>query len=62
MPVVEGEKEKLDGWRFEICIQMGFTPDDANLLAQRHDVPLREIIDLVQLKGCPPETAVLILL
>lgn len=62
MPVHEDEKEKVEGWRFDICEQMGFTADDAYVLAQRQDIQLREIIDLVQMKGCPPQLAVKILL
>jgi len=62
MPVAEGETEKLNDWRFVICSQLGFTADDAHLLAQRHDIDLHAIVELVSLKGCPPEYAVLILL
>lgn len=61
MPVVE-EESKLTDWRFVICGQLGFTADDAHLLAQRHDIDLHAIVELVKLKGCPPETALLILL
>ena len=51
MPVAETEIAKLNDWRFEICEKMGFTADDALVLAQRHDIHLREILDLVQMKG-----------
>ncbi len=60
--VCQDEKGKVDDWRLEICLQIGFTADDAYLLAQRHDIDLHQIIELVTLRGCPHQYAVRILL
>lgn len=62
MPVREGEQEKINEWRLDICMQLGFAVDHATILAERHDIELHQIIELVQVKGCPPEQAFRILL
>ena len=62
MLVCTDEIERLQRWRFEICTQIGFTPDDAYVLAERQDIDLHAIIELVQVKGCPHHQAVRILL
>jgi hypothetical protein len=62
MSVCEDELGRVSDWRFEICSQIGFTPDDAYVLAKRHDIDLHDIIELVQMKGCPHREAVRILL
>lgn len=62
MIVREGEKSAVVEWRFDICIQLGFAVEDAGVLAERHDIDLHDIIELVQVKECPPNYAFLILL
>jgi hypothetical protein len=62
MVVSEDETGRVSSWRLEICEQLGFTLDDAQALAARHDIDLHTIIELVQVKRCPPVYAVQILL
>jgi hypothetical protein len=62
MTVSQREKSALSEWRFDICVKLGFAVEDATVLAERHDIDLHEIIELVQIKGCPPQYAFEILL
>jgi len=48
-------------WRLKELIRAGFTPTDAVVLATRLDIDLHEAVALL-VAGCPPETALRILL
>jgi hypothetical protein len=48
------------GWRIEQLIAVGFDGDSAFMLALDRAVDLHEAIELVR-RGCPPHTAVRIL-
>ncbi len=48
-------------WRVEALIQAGYPPCDALVLSRRADVDLHLAIELLE-RGCPPETAVRILI
>jgi hypothetical protein len=58
--IVETETERVERWRAAELMRVGFTGDDAVVLAARFDVDLHEAIALVE-RGCPPELAVRIL-
>ncbi len=51
----------MERWRSEALEKVGYDPDSAAMLAVRHDVDLHRAIELVE-HGCPPETALRILL
>jgi hypothetical protein len=55
------ELERIEGWRRERLESVGFPPDAASALAQRHDIDLHKAASLLQ-RGCPPDVAVKILL
>lgn len=57
----EGEEERVLAWRESELVRAGFHPDDAFELACRPDVDLHQAIDLIA-RGCPPATALRILL
>jgi hypothetical protein len=59
--VVETEIERVEHWRAEALEKVGFDPISAVELAARHDVDLHRALALVE-SGCPPETAVRILI
>ena len=59
--VVEPETAPVLSWRVEALLRAGYDEFDAIELALRRHVDLHRAIDLVRL-GCPPETAVRILL
>jgi len=58
--VRETEMERVERWRAEALEKVGYDPSSAATLAIRHDVDLHHAIQLVE-RGCPPETAVRIL-
>jgi hypothetical protein len=60
-PVVETEMERVEHWRAEALAKAGFDPISALELAARHDVDLHRALALVE-SGCPPETALRILI
>lgn len=57
----EAETEQVIGWRFRELSDAGYDPDAALQLATHSDVDLHIATDLLR-KGCPPETALLILI
>ena len=58
--VRETEMERVERWRAEALEKVGYDPSSAAALAVRHDVDLHRAIELVE-RGCPPETALRIL-
>ena len=59
--VTETEIERVQRWRAEALERAGFDPISAVELAARADVDLHRAIALIE-SGCPPETAVRILI
>jgi hypothetical protein len=59
--VVETEIERVERWRAEALEKVGFDPISAVELAARPDVDLHHALALVE-SGCPPETALRILI
>ena len=59
--IIESELDRIVRWRSEELERAGYSTDGAASLAARLEVDLHEAIDLVK-GGCPPETAVKILL
>jgi hypothetical protein len=58
---VQTEAEKIEGWRREQLLDVGFPPYLARRLAGRGDVDLHQAIELVK-AGCPHDVAARILL
>jgi len=58
---VESETERIERWRAEELERAGYTPSEAAELASRIDVDLHLAVGLLE-RGCPPETALRILL
>jgi len=58
---VETESERIERWRAHELERAGYDSDDAAELAARHDVDLHLAVELLE-RGCPPETALRILL
>jgi hypothetical protein len=54
------EAAKILSWRFDRLVDAGYEPDTASFIAGRVEIDLHEAVGLV-LKGCPPATAVRIL-
>ena len=61
LKTAETETERIERWRREALERAGYAARAAAELALRADVDLHEAIALVE-RGCPPETAVKILL
>ena len=59
--VAETEIERVEHWRAAALEKAGFDAVSAVELAARHDVDLHRALALVE-SGCPPETAVRILI
>ena len=59
--VEETEAELVIGWRLHELSEAGYEPNDALTLATRAEVDLHQAIDLLR-RGCPPQTALRILL
>jgi len=57
----EGEEERVLAWRESALVRAGYTAKDAFELACRPDIDLHTAIDLLD-RGCPPATALRILL
>jgi hypothetical protein len=55
------EQDPVRSWRLEALIRAGYTPADALVLSRRDDIDLHDAIALVA-RGCPPRTAVRILI
>ena len=61
IPIIEPEHQRVERWRAEALERAGYAPPVAAKLAARMDIDLHHAIDLIE-RGCPPETAVRILL
>jgi hypothetical protein len=59
--IEETENDRIERYRAEELEKVGYDPISAVELAARHDVDLHQAISLIE-RGCPPETAVRILL
>ena len=57
----ETEAEAILRWRFEELLRAGYDPGAAIVVASHVDVDLHDAATLVG-RGCPPETALRILL
>ena len=57
----ESEPRRVLEWRLAQLRRGGFEPEDAALLASHPEVDLHEALALVR-RGCPPKTALRILL
>ena len=55
------EAEAVLRWRLEVLTRAGFDPGKAMILASHVEVDLHAAADLVR-RGCPPETAMQIVL
>ena len=58
---IETESERVERWRTDELLRVGFDVEQATLLAVEPGVDLHAALDLVD-RGCPPELAVRILL
>ncbi len=57
----ETESDRIQRWRARELERAGYSPSEAAELAARADVDLHLAVDLLE-RGCPPQTAVRILL
>ncbi|HVM18295.1 MAG TPA: hypothetical protein VM290_11995 [Gaiellaceae bacterium] len=57
----QSELERIERWRRDALERAGYPADAAAAIAARHDVDLHAAVALVE-RGCPPETALKILL
>jgi hypothetical protein len=55
------ELERIERWRADELIRVGYDANQAMTLAVRHDVDLHAAADLLA-RGCPPDLALRILL
>jgi hypothetical protein len=58
---IETETERVERWRLEELLRVGFDVESATLLAAELAVDLHGAIDMVE-RGCPPDLAARILL
>ncbi|MGZ4334609.1 MAG: hypothetical protein ACXVRJ_10100 [Gaiellaceae bacterium] len=58
---IETESERVERWRTEELIRVGFDPDIAVVMAIEPGVDLHAATDLIE-RGCPPDIAARILL
>jgi hypothetical protein len=56
-----GERDRVRCWRLEELIRAGYPPHNALVLSGDPDVDLHLAVQLLA-RGCPPETALRILL
>lgn len=61
IPVIEPEQERVERWRAEALERAGYGAAAAAELAARMDIDLHRAIGLLE-NGCPPDTALKILL
>jgi hypothetical protein len=57
----QNELQAVRDWRLRQLLRAGFDPQDAALLADHVEIDLHEALRLVE-RGCPPKTALEILL
>jgi hypothetical protein len=55
------EMEEVLRWRFEVLVRAGYDAGNAMILASHAEVDLHEATDLL-IRGCPPDTALRIVL
>jgi hypothetical protein len=55
------ELEEVLRWRFEVLVRAGYDAGNAMILASHAEVDLHAATDLL-LRGCPPDTALRIVL
>ena len=55
------ELERIERWRADELIRVGYDPHQAMTLAVRHDIDLHRAADLLE-RGCPADLALQILL
>jgi hypothetical protein len=58
---IETETERVERWRTEELLRVGFDVEVATLLGSEFGVDLHAAIDMVE-RGCPPDLAARILL
>jgi hypothetical protein len=58
---IETETERVERWRMDELLRVGFDVESATLLASQLEVDLHAAIDMVE-SGCPPDLAARILL
>lgn len=58
---IETESERVERWRTEELIRVGFDPDIAAVMAIEPGIDLHAATDLIA-RGCPPDIAARILL
>jgi hypothetical protein len=58
---IETESERVERWRTDELLRVGYEYETAILMAADLEVDLHRAIDLVE-RGCPPGTAARILL
>ena len=58
---IAGESQQVFCWRLDVLQRAGYPADDAGLLATCTDVDLH-LAAYLRERGCPPETALRILL
>jgi hypothetical protein len=58
---IETESERVERWRTDELLRVGFDFETAVLLAAEPEVDLHRALDLVA-RGCPPDVAARILL
>ncbi len=61
LEAVETEAARVERWRAETLMRVGYDAESAAELAARSEVDLHRAIELIQ-AGCPIETALRILL
>ncbi len=59
--MIEPESERVERWRAGVLEKIGYDPISAIELATRTDVDLHHAVRLIE-QGCPPGTALRILL
>ncbi|HEX3055958.1 MAG TPA: hypothetical protein VHP82_07455 [Gaiellaceae bacterium] len=58
---IETETERVERWRMEELLRVGFDLESATLLASELEIDLHGATDMVE-RGCPPDLAARILL
>ena len=58
---LDPELELVEAWRVERLERAGYSREQAEQLATRHDIDLHSAVDMLG-AGCPPEIALRILL
>jgi len=58
---IETETERVERWRMDELLRVGFDVESASLVAAELGVDLHAAVGMIE-QGCPPELAVRILL